>query len=324
MRRLTRAALALVAAFLLATPAPAPPPPGPGSPGFASLTATPVQLNPQAPGEQRVGPLRYLGGWALKSDDRRFGGISAIAVEGGDVLALSDNGMLLRFGLPDRDRTGRVDILPLAAGPGSAESKIDRDSESLALHAGQAWIGFENSNEVWRYRAGDWAAAGHAAPAAMKEWARNGGAEALLRLPDGRFLVFGESADKEGTSPAVLFAGDPAMSGTRALSVRYRPPPAHRITEAALLPDGRLLLLSRAFSFSGGWSAKLLTAPLPRRGGATLDTQELATIAAPLTRENMEGLAVTREGDRTIIWIASDDYLNPLQRTLLLKFEWVG
>jgi hypothetical protein len=36
----------------------------------------------------------------------------------------------------------------------------------------------------------------------------------------------------------------------------------------------------------------------------------------------MEGLAVTQEGGRTIVWLASDDNLLPLQRTLLLKFEW--
>jgi hypothetical protein len=38
----------------------------------------------------------------------------------------------------------------------------------------------------------------------------------------------------------------------------------------------------------------------------------------------MEGLAVTQEAGRTILWIASDDNLLALQRTLLLKFEWVG
>ena len=37
--------------------------------------------------------------------------------------------------------------------------------------------------------------------------------------------------------------------------------------------------------------------------------------------DNMEALSVTREGDRTIVWIASDDNFNPLlQRTLLMKF----
>jgi hypothetical protein len=38
----------------------------------------------------------------------------------------------------------------------------------------------------------------------------------------------------------------------------------------------------------------------------------------------MEALAVVEEQGRVIVWVASDDNLLPLQRTLLLKFEWVG
>jgi hypothetical protein len=34
----------------------------------------------------------------------------------------------------------------------------------------------------------------------------------------------------------------------------------------------------------------------------------------------MEALSVDSENGRTILWIASDDNFNPLQRTLLLKF----
>jgi hypothetical protein len=36
--------------------------------------------------------------------------------------------------------------------------------------------------------------------------------------------------------------------------------------------------------------------------------------------DNFEGLAITREGSRIILWIASDDNHEFFQRTLLLKF----
>jgi len=143
----------------------------------------------------------------------------------------------------------------------------------------------------------------------------------MARLQDGRFLLIQEDDGDDGTSQAVLFAGDPAMPDTISLTVRYRPPKGHRITDAALLPNGRLILLSRGFTWRGGWSAKLLTADLPSKAGQTLQTFEVATLAAPLTVDNMEALAVTSEGGRTILWLASDDNLNPLQRTLLMKFE---
>ena len=34
----------------------------------------------------------------------------------------------------------------------------------------------------------------------------------------------------------------------------------------------------------------------------------------------VEGLSVTREAGRTILWLTSDDNYSPLQRTLLMKF----
>jgi hypothetical protein len=42
----------------------------------------------------------------------------------------------------------------------------------------------------------------------------------------------------------------------------------------------------------------------------------------PLNIDNMEALSVEQRGDQTIIWMASDDNHNPLQKTLLLKFTW--
>jgi hypothetical protein len=34
----------------------------------------------------------------------------------------------------------------------------------------------------------------------------------------------------------------------------------------------------------------------------------------------MEGLSVTQEGGRTIVWLTSDDNYSPLQQTVLMKF----
>ena len=46
-----------------------------------------------------------------------------------------------------------------------------------------------------------------------------------------------------------------------------------------------------------------------------------STLASPLIHENFEGIAATREGAATIIWIVSDDNQLWLQRSLLLKFR---
>ena len=48
----------------------------------------------------------------------------------------------------------------------------------------------------------------------------------------------------------------------------------------------------------------------------------LARFARPLTVDNYEGVAVTRDADGvTLVYILSDDNFNFLQRTLLLLFR---
>ncbi len=146
----------------------------------------------------------------------------------------------------------------------------------------------------------------------------------MVRLPDGRFLVFSEGRQISGGTEAVLFNRDPSEPQSEGRTITYLPPKGYRITDAALLPDGRMLFLNRRFALTEGVSAKLtLAPPLSKTPGATLTGVEIALLRPPLTVDNMEALSVTREGGRTIVWIASDDNFNPLQRTLLLKFALV-
>jgi hypothetical protein len=292
--------------------------------GPAIILFKPVALDSHDPARAKLGALTYLDGWSLDSLNRGFGGISAIHVEKGAVVALSDAGALIRFALPEGTSSvpGRIDVLPV--GRGGPVPKRDRDTESMALFGGHAWIGFEWRGAIRRYVAGSagWRSDAHHAPAAMRKWPNNSGAEGIVRLKDGRFLVFSEGAmRKDGTSEVVEFSGDPAVAGTAARSLGYRAPPGYRLTDAALLPDGRLLLLNRRFSLFEGVAAKLVVAGSPRPGtDAIVAGQELADFASPVTVDNMEALSVTREAGRTIVWIASDDNFSPLQRTLLLKF----
>src|SRR3546814_9947122 len=93
------------------------------------------------------------------------------------------------------------------------------------------------------------------------------------------------------------------------------------MTDAALLPDGRILFLNRRFTLLEGVSAKLTVGRLPKAGeGNIISGEELAAFIRPVTVDNMEALSVTREDARTLVWIASDDNFSALQRSLLLKF----
>jgi hypothetical protein len=265
------------------------------------------------------GRLQLLDAWALTSNDPRVGGISAMHVEGGVVTAFSDAGWLIRFPLPGTRKRVRAQVAPLPGMPGSADAKADRDVEAMAVHGNLAWVILERRNVAIRYDRGSWRRDSAARPAAMKKWHANHGAEAMLRLPDGRFLLFSEG--KGGVSEVLMFLGDPATPGTRAVKMRYRPPEGYRITDATLAPDGRMLLLNRDVSLlKGGFVAKLTIAPVPNGGAGTLiQGEELADLARPLS-DNMEALSVTQEGGRAILWMASDNNYNSVQRTLLLKF----
>ena len=312
--------LLLLAAFvLLATFAPPalqhrePPPP------VTFIRYSPVALDEDSPGLKRLGRLAFLGAWALTSNDPRVGGISALHVDQGEALALSDAGWRIRLPLPSARAPVRARIAMVEEGPGPQGDKVNRDVESLVVGKGEAWLGFEQSNAIWRYDRRSFAARASARPRAMARWSDNAGPEAMVRLADGRFLVFAEGDG--GESEALLFAGDPAVPGTPALRLRYRPPEGYRITDAALLPDGRLLLLNRDISLFAGFTARLTIAnPPASTEGALIAGEEVAAFEGSVTRDNLEALSVTSESGRTILWLASDDNYNPLQRTLLMKF----
>jgi hypothetical protein len=314
--------LLLLAWFLLATPTPRVPVLPEPLPAVSWVRFEPVGLDATAPGRRALGALRFVGGWALTSNDPRFGGLSSLHVEGGRVLAFSDAGWRVSFPLAPGAGGGtvRADIGLTADGPGAGASKAGRDIESTWVEGDQVWLGFERRNAIWRFDRRSWKAESDAAPPAMARWPLNRGAEAMLRLPDGRFLVFAEGHGDGGD--ALLFAGDPSVPGTGVTRLTYLPPTRYRATDAALLPDGRALLLNRRWTFLQGFTAKLTVVPLgDLRPGTLLRGREIADFRTPVIVDNLEGLSVTREGGRTILWLTSDDNYVPLQRTLLLKFE---
>jgi hypothetical protein len=292
----------------------------------ATISAKPVPLDPTNPANKRVGRLTYLGGVELSSRDAVFGGFSGMRLDGNRFTLISDGGGVVRFRLDPYGRLSDVRIAELPAGPGTGWEKADRDSESMTVDAatGDVLIGFERSNEIWRYDAAFSRAIRHSAPPAMALWEENGGPEAMVRLKNGRTIVIAESeTPPNGTGRlAVSFAGDPTAQPNRGFNFVYQPPAGFDPSDAALLPDGRILLLNRNFAAPVDFTTKLtIVDPRRIRPGATVIGEEIATIAAPLNRDNFEGLAVTQQGGDTIVWIISDNNQFLLERTLLMKFR---
>lgn len=307
---------------------------GPKNDSQAIVATSLPPLTPEAR-KSIAGPLRYVAGWELESANSDFGGYSALAVtDNRRFLALSDAGSLAGFTLPP-------DAVPVLAGQATSRSfvaalpspgdrsvrKEDRDSEGMTHDpaSGRFWISYEHNHAIRRFAPSFSRLEAVTRPAAMRDWPINGGAETIVRLVDGRFLVLAEVASgPDGSTQGLLFSSDPTDPDAQLLRFGYRAPAGYRATDAAQLPDGRLLVLNRRFSIFEGVSAKVtIIDPANIKTDSVLAGRVLLTLKSPFPVDNMEGIAVRHAHGQTSVWIISDDNYAPFQRTLLLQFEWL-
>lgn len=289
------------------------------------ITVTRVALDPARPAARRVGALTWLGGIELSSRDPAFGGFSALHVAGDRFTLLSDGGNIVRFTMNDTWRLHDIRFSELPGGPGTGWTKKDRDSESMSVDpvSGDVWVGFENANEFWRYDAGFTHAQAHVAPPTMRNWPENRGPEAMTLLPGGRMVTIAEQNGwpRIKGRGGIVFYGDPVLRPRAGFRFTYRPPPGYDPSDMAVLPDGRWLILGRRFRDFTFSSTLTIVDPRQVRPGAIVSGRTIATLAAPLIHENLEGIAITRERGATIVWLVSDDNQLIVQRSLLLKFR---
>lgn len=324
MRRIL---IVLLLAILL-LPAPHKGKPETFGPGPLLVTARPLPLSSIDPALRRIGRLTYLEGWQLGSTHRGFGGISSLLADaGGQILALSDSGTLMGFHIGKGAVERRPFIAPLPIRPrDSRKPWWAWDSESLTHDpaTGRYWVGFELQQMICRYSPGFARVESCRVWPEIEAWPETGSIESLTRLPDGRFLAIAEMGmTADGEHDSLLYAGDPADPGTPApVHLRYVPPRGYRPTDAVPLDARHLLVLNRRLTLKDLFTATLAIVELPARlrSGDRLKAQSLIRLAPPLLADNFEGLALSREGGRRILWIASDDNHEFFQRTLLLKF----
>jgi hypothetical protein len=318
-RKRTRAILLLVAV----TPGLWWQPPTPAGDRTGNLTIAPLPIT----AKQGNPYVQVAGTWLLESDDRRFVGYSALVVgAGGRLRAYSDSSRWLEFDAPDRPSSR---VPEFGSVPGyEAIGHNDLESATRDPASGLTWLGFEHLNSLRRIGPGAEQIAS-TKPPAMADFRLNGGAESLVRLPDGRFVVIAESAHWPYPlrRTGLLFARDP-VADARAARFVFVPPLAFNPTDAAALPDGRVLILIRGLSL-GRWPpfrSKLLIADAADiRPGQVWEWQELADLSGLVPPENYEGLAVERRGPGFVLWLIADANRSAvLQRTLLVKLVWDG
>lgn len=290
------------------------------------IIVTPVALDPAHPAKVRVGKLTFLGGVELASHDPVFGGFSSLAIAGDRFTLLSDGGNIVRFRLSRTWHLSDASFAELPGGPGTGWQKEDRDSESMSVdpRSGDIWVGFETANALWRYDSTLSRVKAHVAPPVLQRWPINEGPEAMALLPSGAIVTIAETTPWDGHRGrgGVVFTGDPVHQPRRGFRFDYIPPAGYDVSDMTVLPDGRWLVLNRRFDDMAFSNVLTLVDPRGLRRGAVLVGTPIATLAAPLIHDNFEGIALTREGSATIVWLVSDDnQMWPAQRSLLLKFR---
>lgn len=274
----------------------------------------------------RIGMVRPIGALALSANQPGFGGFSALAVHRDQAILLSDGGNIVRLRIAG-GTVRTMSVATLRDGPDTGWRKQTRDTEAMAIDpvTGCAWVGYERVNEIWRYAPGFTHAEAWTRPAALRRWGENSGAETLVRLADGRFLAVREGWIRDrGARPAVLFAGDPTRPGVAVAGLRYLPPPGFSPSDAAELPDGDIMILNRRWILPLRFEVTLVRVPrADLRAGALLRGVVVARLGDMLNGENAEGIAVTRERGRTIIWLVTDNDGYGWRKTILAKFRLI-
>lgn len=266
--------------------------------------------------------------WEIRSENDLVGGYSALMLVGeAGLVAASDAGRLLFL-----RREGSMISDPV---PEKFVNSLDRDKLSVDIESltrdpatGKFWAGYENTNAIQRFSS-NFRLESQIFPKAMEGWKDNSGPEAMVRLPDGHFIVLAEARDQidgKAGHEALLFAEDPTRSVSPPKRFVFDGLDGYRPVDMANLADGRVLILMRTWSlglppqFTG---AIMVADPRVIEKGGRWKARLLARLEAPLPSDNFEGIAV-EEGpqDQQYVWIISDNNFMLHQRSLLLRLRW--
>jgi hypothetical protein len=299
---------------------------------FRGATAIDVEAQPIGrlsttdPDRSRFGALMFRSGVDLRSRVSAFGGFSGLwrSANGQDIIALADNAQLLKARIETSD--GRLSGLgspvlsPLILSNGVPLRRSRYyDTESFALAGGNAFVGVERNHAVIRFeRTGTGSIIRGVpipVPKELRDLPSNGGMEALAIAPQRSPLNGALVGLAEGGSGFIL-------TGSRQGAFQVALSGGYDITDLAFLPDGDAVILERRFSLFGGFGCRLRRIEASAlKPGASVDGEILYESEASHQVDNMEGLAIHREGSDIVLSLISDNNFSSLQRTLLLEFS---
>ncbi|HSG57654.1 MAG TPA: esterase-like activity of phytase family protein [Paracoccaceae bacterium] len=297
-----------------------------GDRASADVTVTALPFDNSA-----VAGFEVLGLWQLHGFAENFGGYSAMAPPGPEIVRLfSDKGWLLTIPRPDA-RRGPAGIRQLYPTGIPVIDLLDIESVTYHPQTGQYWVGYESRHTIYRYSVTGEPEA-FVEPAYTTGWQSNGGIEAMARLADGRFLVLHEDGND-----GYLYPGDP-VEGAVPQQFTVAWPEDYSPTDMAQLPDGRVLILLRKVAWHLPVFESLIALADPALiDSALIDSASpwpvtvLAELEQLVPRDNWEALSIEPPvesvagaiaGGAVNVWLASDDNRSAVQRSLLAKLRW--
>lgn len=262
------------------------------------------------PGQGHAGTFRW------RMDDPGFGGFSAIELDetGTQMTVISDKGAWTRGTI--RREGGRIvaidaePVRPLLDHEGKPVKREFADSEGLAIgRDGVAYVSFELYSRVLRFP--DFTKKSNRLPhhPEFLQYPLNSSLEALAIDDDGALYTIPEEP----------------LTGDRFQVYRLRgkvwdkpftlPQRGFYLVTGADIFEGRLYLLERAF-YGVGFSTRVRSFDMDGGGERVLMNSRLGQF------DNIEGIAVWRDGTDTVLTMISDDnFLPVVQRTEIVEYR---
>lgn len=291
-------------------------------PDALTIEADPIDIGDDQQLSERITGMDLVGAWHLTADDKNFGGLSALAgMRSGALLAISDAGAWISIGIDAEsgapDGYGSIGYMRGANGR-LFGSKMDGDSEGLALRDGLALVSFEQDHRIEAF---DLEGCGVGARAARvvdlppvvggQKVPDNRGAEALALTATGGLNVGFEMANLKGSPHALVM-----VSGDLAETSRLQQPGFYLLTDIDHSEDLTAQVM-RAYDPIRGSRVQVTVS-----SAVSGDRVAFADLKSPLLVDNFEGVAFARTGEgKTRLWLVADDNFSPTQRSLLLAFE---
>lgn len=289
---------------------------------FLSLIAGGLLLTGLQGSASPTPPAGFLGAFAWRMDDPRFGGFSGLEVsdDGSSFVAISDTAVFVK-GQILRDATGKITSITTGAPVSLSVIKIrhnhnvNTDSEGLAQAVdGSFYVSFEGRSRVVHYP--DLAGEGTELPIPpdFVSMSENGSLESLAIAPDGSLFTLAEGDTLTPDRKLYRFK-DGRWDADLSIQMRGEFLPVG----ADFGPDGRLYLLERAFYGLAGFASRLRRFDVTPTG----ISNEVTLLQTPKgLYDNLEGVAIWRNPSGTLVAsLVSDDNFMFFLRCQIAEFE---